>query len=537
MVGSSSGHPPTGIARAVLAPPVLNWMGRERDRRMRLATVATACVACATVAGTAADARGPVAGGVGRRISVSALPAYLVFSGGSRHIPASFFGLSIEYNELRDYERSGRAFDRVISLIRPRDGAPMLLRIGGKSADHVWWKSATEQPPKWVTKIGDFWLSALNALVRRDDLRLMLDLNLAVHSSTLAANFTAAAVRALPRSAVAAVEVGNEPDLYSREGRLERQRIRSTGRGVPAHWTHGYSPPAYRRDYVVYARALARKVPGIPLGAPEITSSKPDWLAAVSGLGQLDPRFIAIHRYASSNCWPPSSPYYPTIPLLLGEASSAGLAGTVKGAVALAHASHTTLRLTEVNSVSCGGNPGVADSFATGLWTPDALFEMIRAGVDGVSWHIRPDTVNAPFHLQQDGIEALPALYGLAVFAQMTHGPSRLLGSTLVSSAGLHLKAWAVRKGSAANVLLINKGGRDANVRLPASAGTAEVATVRRLQAPTIGATTALRFAGRWIGTDARWHGREIIEQVRESGGSYHVIVPGYSAATVRLRL
>ena len=94
---------------------------------------------------------GPVAGGVGRHISVFALPAYLVFSGGSRHIPASFFGLSVEYNELRTYERSGRAFDRVISLIRPRDGAPMLLRIGGKSADHVWWKSATEQPPKWVT--------------------------------------------------------------------------------------------------------------------------------------------------------------------------------------------------------------------------------------------------------------------------------------------------------------------------------------------------------------------------------------------------
>ena len=182
----------------------------------------------------------------------------------------------------------------------------------------------------------------------------------------------------------------------------------------------------------------------------------------------------------------------------------------MKGAAAFAAANQMTLRLTEVNSVSCGGNSGVTDSFATALWAPDALFEMIRAGTVGVGWHIRPATVNAPFHLDRGGIEPLPELYGLAVFAQMTHGPSSLLRSTLVSSPGLHLKAWAVRKGAASTVLLINKGGREANVWLPAGAAPAGVAIVRRLQAPMIGSTAGLRFAGRWIGTDARWHGREI---------------------------
>ena len=506
-------------------------------RTVMAATVVTALVGCVAIVSEAAHAASPGEGTTGRDTALPALPAYLTFTAGSRHIPPSFFGLSVEYNELGAYEQSGSVFDRAISLIRPRDGGPMLLRIGGKSADHVWWKAATERPPKWVTKIGHPWLSRLNELVRRDDLRVMLDLNLAVHSSTLAATFAAAAVKALPRSAVAGLEVGNEPDLYWRQPPLEKQRIRSTGRGVPLHWTHNYSALNYRRDYQVYAGGLATMVPGIPLGAGETISSKPDWLAAVTGLGRLDPAFIAVHRYAASTCWPPSSPYYPTIPMLLGEASSAGLAGTVRGAVALAHSNHMALRLTEVNSVSCGGNSGVTDSFATALWAPDALFEMIRAGVDGVSWHIRPATVNAPFHLDRGGITPLPELYGLAVFAQMTHGPARLLASTLVSSAGLHLKAWAVRKGAASTVLLINKGGRDANVRLPAEAATAGPAVVRRLQAPKIGSTTGLRFAGRWIGTDARWHGREVTTEVPQSSGFYDVLVPAYSAAEVSLRL
>jgi hypothetical protein len=502
--------------------------------RVSIAMAATACVAWLTIAHTAPSAAGIVDRAT-RGTEQPALPAYLTLTGGGRPVPASFFGLSVEYKELRTYIRSGALFDRVISLIRPRDGSPLLLRIGGKSADHVWWETANGRPPKWVTKIGDPWLRDLAGLVRRDDLRVMLDLNLAVHSSRLAATFAAAAVKALPRSSIAALEIGNEPDQYWRQPWLEKQRIRTTGAGVPLHWTHDYSDLDYRRDYEVYARALAAKVPGIPLGGPEIISSKSSWLATMTGLGALNPKFLAIHRYASSTCWPPWSPYYPTIPMLLANTASAGLAGTVGGAAAFAHANGMALRLTEVNSISCGGNSGVADSFATALWAPDALFEMLRAGIDGVNWHIRPRTINAPFQLDAGGIVPLPELYGLAVFAQMTHGPSRLLDSTLSSSAGLDLKAWAVQRHVATTVLLINKGAREADVRLPAVAATQLIASVRRLEAPSIEATRGLRFAGRSIGTDARWHGHDTATAVRQIGGFYYVLVPGYSAAEVSL--
>ena len=504
---------------------------------MRRASVAFAVMAL--VAGVAAIAAVPAAPGLtdratGQISGSSPLPAYLTLTGASQPIPLSFLGLSIEYKELRAYIRSGAAFDRLISLIGSHNG-PMLLRIGGKSADHVWWKSASGKPPQWVTKLRGPWLADLAGLVARDRLRVIFDLNLAVHSPRLAAAFAAAAVNALPRASVAAFEVGNEPDLYWRQPWLEKQRIRTTSANVPLDWSRDYSALDYRRDYVDYARALAATVPGIPIGAPETISSNLSWLSATTGLGALNPQFLAIHRYASSTCFAPSSPQYPTVPMLLGDRATAGLANTVEPATTFAHGERTELRLTEVNSISCGGNAGVADSFATALWAPDALFELLRVGVDGVNWHIRPKTLNAPFHLKAGEIVPLPELYGLTLFAQMIQGRSSLLDSTLTSSAGLDLKAWVVRSTAATTMLLINKGSREAAVRLPAVVPAPAVATVSRLDAPGIGATAGVRFAGRWIGTDARWHGRASTEAVRETGGFYYVVVPGYSAAEVNL--
>src|ERR671923_2263752 len=70
-----------------------------------------------------------------------ALPATFSLTGSGRSIPRSFFGVSVEYDQLIGYEREGRLFDRALSLIRPQDGSRMLLRIGGKSADHTFWET------------------------------------------------------------------------------------------------------------------------------------------------------------------------------------------------------------------------------------------------------------------------------------------------------------------------------------------------------------------------------------------------------------
>lgn len=468
------------------------------------------------------------------RAVASALPVEVTLGSPGPMIPPSFSGVSLEYNELAGIEGAGGLADRLLALIRPDDGEPVVLRVGGNSADDAYWKVPTSHAPAWVFEIGDGWLDRLSELARRDGLHVMLDLNLAVHSPDMAASLARAAANALPAGSLVGLSVGNEPDLYVHESGLARERVASTSPSASTHWTRGYSPTTYRRDYGTYAGALTRAAPGVPLAAPEMTAFRPEWLSGLIDAGLLSPRLITIHAYATSICWPTTSTYYPTIASLLGENATAGLAAGLRGAVALARATGRKLLVTEFNSVSCGGKTGVTDSFATALWAPDALFEMIRAGVSGVNWHIRPGMPNAPFRLTPAGVLTRPELYGLALFAQMTGSKARLVGARLSGRAALHLKVWAVRSHTALHVLLINKGQHAARVSLRDPAG-GEAAHVMRLWAPSVASTHGVTLGGRWIGSDARWHGREITGTLYQRQGTYALLVPGYSAVLLEI--
>lgn len=461
------------------------------------------------------------------------LPAFVVIGGPERRIPSSYLGISVEYTELSRFERAATTLDRTISMFRPRDSARMLLRVGGGSADRAWWLRRGEpRPPRGVFAFGRPWLAALAKMVARDRLRVLLDLNLAVHSPVLAASFANAAAGTL-RSALAGVEIGNEPDHYGRQPWLDRQLVAASQARISRHWTHGYTPLDYKRDYRAYAYALRAAVPRLAISGPEIASPAVRWLEPLVGLGRLAPAFVSAHRYASSSCWPKTSPRHPSIALLLSEGVTAGLAASLRHMIAFASSYGIPLRVSELGSISCGGTPGVANAFATALWAPDVLFELLQAGVSGVNWHLRPYAPNAPFALRAAGIEPRPALYGLAVFAQVIGGRHAVLDQCTVNAPGLHLKAWAVRHESQRTLLVINKGRRTAAVTVPA--GTARSASLARLTASSAAATRGVRYAGRWIGSDGRWHGRQRILGIPVRSGVVRVTVPGVSAVVITL--
>jgi hypothetical protein len=503
---------------------------RTQGRPWWLAGVMAACLLLAAQAAAPANGQAAAAPRAGQ-----ALPVRISLTHTSQSIPRSFLGLSVEVNELLSYVQEGAVFDRAISLLRTARGDPMMLRVGGKSADDAYWDTQPLNAPRWVFEIGDDWLGQLATLARRDRLRVTLDLNLAVHSPSMAASLAAAAFAALaPGGRLAGLAVGNEPDLFPIQPGLDNERISTTAPSTPPDWTRTYSPSTYRNDYLMYAGALDRAAPDVPLAGPETTTADPRWLQALVGLGRLGPRSLTVHRYASSTCWSKSSPRYPRISSLLAEHSSAGIARRLRGAVKLAHDAGMSLDVSELNSISCGGNPGVADSFATALWAPDMLFELIRSGVDGVSWHIRPALPNAPFELLPGAIEPLPELYGLTVFAEMIGPDARRLGVRVAAGSDTHLKVWAVSSRVGTSVLLINKGPSEASVSLSSMAG-GRPARVARLSAPSVGSRTGVTLAGRSIGSDARWHGNELTTAIRPERGAYHLAVPGYSAALVQV--
>src|SRR5581483_2589667 len=139
-----------------------------------------AIVCIASLAGTAASASG------GGQMSVV---ADIGLSGHSQRIPSGFFGLSVEDSEVTKYESAGALFDRMISIMRPQDGSRMILRLGGRWSDGVYWKVPTTQAPRYALALDQTWRDQLAKLARRDHLRLEFDLNMAMHSPEMAASF------------------------------------------------------------------------------------------------------------------------------------------------------------------------------------------------------------------------------------------------------------------------------------------------------------------------------------------------------------
>jgi hypothetical protein len=275
-------------------------------------------------------------------------------------------------------------------------------------------------------------------------------------------------------------------------------------------------------------------VPHVPLYAPALAYPWIHRRFTTTLLAAPHPglRVISGHRYPLAACTAKTSPQYPTIARVLGQGTTAGLAGYVRPAVQLAHRAGLPFVLTEFNSVTCGGLPGVSNTFATALWAPDAAFELLRTGAVGIHLHARQYAINDPFTFDRDGVVVRPLLYGLILFARTLGPNSRLVALRLHSDAAPHLKAWAVEvRGDILHVLLLNKGAitRRVALDLPATAP----ATVERLLAPSVRSSSNVTLGGQWLDSDARWKGRAVRTVIVPTHHLYEVGLPAYSAALV----
>ena len=430
-------------------------------------------------------------------------------------VPRSFFGLSTEYSELPTYESQLSIFERVLALLRVRDGGPLVLRIGGDSADKTYWNPGSRRLPPGSFVLTPGWFQQTGKLVGQLGLRVILDLNLAARSPHMAAALARAALGYLPAGTIAGFEIGNEPDRFG----------------------HEYSITDYAADYRAYARALARVAPRIPLMGPAITStaSNFNWLEGVVAADRAELGVLTGHRYPLSACAHPNSPNYPTIARVLSDTTSAVMARSVKPTVRLAHQSRRPFRLDEANSVTCGGLAGVSDTFATALWAPDALAEVLSTGADGVNVHIRPGKVNAPFLVNRHGLTARPLLYGLILFARALGLGGRLVRLDVRAPRSAHLDAWGVQgRGKGLHVLLIDRGSDSVNIDLRA-AGSSD-ATVERLLAPSAKATAGVTLDGQQLGLDGTWSGHKTVQTIRRGTTGYRLTLPGLSAALVSVQ-
>jgi hypothetical protein len=446
-------------------------------------------------------------------------------------VPPSFLGLSTEYWSLPGFAGHMAAFARVLSMLHVPGDGPVILRVGGNSADHTIWAARLRRMPRWVFELTPAWLQAARMVVRRVGVRLMLDLNLITDSPFAASRWARAAQADLPRRSIAGFEIGNEPDIYSRSFWVAWLSRRGLDASIlPPDVTAG----GYAREFRAYSRLLRRFAPRVPLLGPEIAHPlrHASWVSSLVARAHADLGMVTAHQYPYTACTAPGSPTYPTIARVLSEHASAGTARSLAAVIGDAHRAGLPLLLTEVNSVTCGGVTGVSDTFATALWAPDTLFEFLRAGVDGVDVHVRTDAINAAFAFKRGELVARPLMYGLVMFRRALGTDPRLVGVQMRARRQMHVKVWAVRvAGGGLRVLVIDKGNRAARVALRiAPAGPA---SVQRLLSPSVAASSGVTLAGQSLDSRGRWIGHRVVSQLIPTADGYQLTVPRYSAALV----
>lgn len=412
---------------------------------------------------------------------------------------------------------------------------PGILRLGGNSQDNTCFQPASAPQRDWCK--GDLTAADLQLFaraVRESGWRLILGINLKQNSSDWALREVAEASKDIKPDQLLGLEIGNEPDLFSRDGSRPQS----------------YSPAAHLKDFVAYRDAFAQDPVAKQYGivGPATCCS---WRNAkdlgdfIDGVGASSLKLATVHNYPLTTC--NNRPV--TIQQLLAPDLMDRFNTSMQALAAAAQQRHVPLALAETNSASCGGMPGVSNAFAAALWATDTLYSAAKGGLSGVNFHIsyRPgggssynpiDTyaqAAAPGRQTYRNI-AEPVYYGMYLFAQNASG-EYLLPVTMDTGKNIRAYATTACSNCAIHVALLNEdlsAAGTVNLRVTNGAGMARVLLLKapKLSSPAHDVT----YGGAQFGSDGRIAAPQVRQISSDSSGNYSVDLPNSTAAVLTIR-
>jgi hypothetical protein len=478
---------------------------RIGDARRRAAVLASALVLTALALGSSAGTSNARAAAAPTPAPVAAptpVPAGVTIGPTvrGRPMPSGFVGLSLEYRALLTYLGSDPSalnpvFLRLLRNLNP--GQSPILRIGGDSTDWTWWPVADMKQPRGITyDITPAWLAVAKALAQQTNARYILGINLEANSRVIETDESHALMAGIGRRYIDALELGNEPELYSKLG-----WYRSGNTFVPGR------PPSF--DFTGFTNEFSQfrhELFPVPTAGPSTGSYW--WLTHLSQFLADEPSLgvVTVHSYWLDKCLHhPTLPGYPTVPNLLNPHPPSRMVRNLPEFTALAHAHGMPLRIDEMNSVTCGGAHGVSDVFASALWAVNALFEAMSDGVDGVNIHTFPGTANQLFGFTdaagQWSASVRPEYYGLLMFEQAAPPGAKLLTIGQLHTGQTRVWATLGNRGIV-RIVLINDSLTEPSSVVVAAPTPGASAQVERLQAPSPYATSAITLGGQSFGAE-----------------------------------
>jgi len=114
-----------------------------------------------------------------------------------------------------------------------------------------------------------------------------------------------------------------------------------------------------------------------------------------------------VHAYPTVACG--SAGHLTTAARLLTKHASVGLVEKYDWLLAAAHAAHRPAVISESNSASCGGRPGVSDTPVAGVWAARYVVAALLAGFSQVRFHTAGTSYDA-LAFEADGTVAIRPL-------------------------------------------------------------------------------------------------------------------------------
>ncbi|MBC8122364.1 MAG: hypothetical protein H7Y22_11060, partial [Gemmatimonadaceae bacterium] len=418
-------------------------------------------------------------------------------------------------------------------------------RIGGSSTDESWWNPDSKAKPLGISfDIVPRDLTNIGLVAEQINSKIIWGLNLGHAEPTLAIDLARAIASSTyaPASRTYFYEIGNEPDYFP----VHVHYTDPASGAVVYMRPSNYSFEQYSGEYNTWAQSVRGALGSVPLGGPAFVAYQfMQYLPTLLDDNAGAVNAVTYHRYPLHVCGKsPGDSDYPTVSQLLGEQASHDLAEGVEGFATEASSRGLPLRISEINTVACGGADGVSNVFASALWGADVFFELVNAGVKGVQIQTTSGNVYSPFKFSlstASGSEVYtpavyPLYYGQLLFAQATANQAKLLPVSKTASG--NVKIWATRDNQGVTrIVALNKDlGASGNARIQLS-GTYPAATLTRLSASSAYAKTGLTLAGQTFDgtTNGKPVGTYTSSSLSASNGTYVFSLPKSSAVLLTI--
>ncbi len=445
-------------------------------------------------------------------------------------VPAGFVGLATEYWNVEQEvgtnpKQPDRAFEQTLLNLAPEGG--FSLRIGGDSTDWSWWPIPGMKQPPWVRfTITPTWAAVTARLAADLHAHVIVGLNMEASNVRIDQAEVRGIGHALSHQPLT-FELGNEPELYSHFP-FYHTPAGIAVRGRPKSYT--------LLDMASQWNQIASSLPSVRLAGPGYTSldSLPYVGAFLAGTRRL--ALLTVHTYPLKSTRCAAAP--PQESELFAPQSLQTLASGLATWESLARRHGVGLRVDEMNSITCGGQPGVTNTLGPALWALNILPLYAQAGINGVNIQSRPFTAQNLIQTTHTSagwrVQVQPEYYGLVAFAELTPPGSRMLR---IGGLPGGLLAWADRTPQGqTHVVITNVGTGPRAVAIRGGTGPGTLETLSG-GAGGLAATGGVTLGGRTLSEQTgQLSGSPVTHTVAPHSGAYAVTVAPATAAILTFR-